>query len=62
MTIEIAPGALLPIALTLGVLVGSFLNVVIHRVPLELSVVFPPSHCPSCETAIKPWDLSLIHI
>ncbi len=56
MTIEIAPGALLPIALTFGVLVGSFLNVVIHRLPLELSVVFPPSHCPSCETAIKPWD------
>ena len=56
MTIEIAQGALLPIALTFGLLVGSFLNVVIHRLPLDLSVVFPPSHCPSCETAIKPWD------
>jgi len=56
MTIEIAPGALLPIAFTFGVLVGSFLNVVIHRLPLGLSVAFPASHCPSCETAIKPWD------
>lgn len=56
MTIEIAPGALLPIALVLGLLVGSFLNVVIHRVPLGLSVVSPPSRCPSCEALIKPWD------
>lgn len=56
MTIEIAPGVLLPIALAFGLLVGSFLNVVIHRVPLNQSVVFPPSHCPGCETSIKPWD------
>jgi leader peptidase (prepilin peptidase)/N-methyltransferase len=56
MTIEIAPAAVLPIALGLGLLVGSFLNVVIHRVPLGISVVFPPSHCPNCEMSIKPWD------
>jgi leader peptidase (prepilin peptidase)/N-methyltransferase len=56
MTIEIAPGALLPIALVFGLLVGSFLNVVIHRLPLGLSVAFPPSRCPSCEMLIKPWD------
>jgi leader peptidase (prepilin peptidase)/N-methyltransferase len=56
MTIEIAPEAVLPIALAFGLLVGSFLNVVIHRVPLGLSVVLPPSHCPACETQIKPWD------
>lgn len=56
MTIEIASGAVLPIALCLGLLVGSFLNVVIHRVPLGISVAFPPSHCPNCEMPIKPWD------
>jgi len=56
MTIEIAPGAVMPIALVFGLLVGSFLNVVIHRIPLGISVAFPPSHCPECETQIKPWD------
>ena len=56
MTIEIAPGALVPIALAFGLLVGSFLNVVIHRVPLGESVVAPPSHCPQCDMRIKPWD------
>lgn len=39
-----------------GSLVGSFLNVVIHRVPLEESIVFPNSRCPKCETPIKPFD------
>lgn len=56
MTIEIAPEALLPVALVFGLLVGSFLNVVIHRVPEGGSIVSPPSHCPGCETPIKPWD------
>jgi len=40
----------------LGAVVGSFLNVVIHRYPREESIVFPPSRCPRCETAIKPYD------
>jgi leader peptidase (prepilin peptidase)/N-methyltransferase len=39
-----------------GAIVGSFLNVVIHRVPLEESIVFPHSRCPSCGTAIRPYD------
>lgn len=39
-----------------GALVGSFLNVVIHRVPLEQSIVFPSSTCPKCGTSIKPYD------
>lgn len=42
--------------LIFGALVGSFLNVVIHRVPNELSIVFPNSQCPKCDTAIKPYD------
>ncbi|HZI18413.1 MAG TPA: prepilin peptidase [Pyrinomonadaceae bacterium] len=40
----------------LGAVVGSFLNVVIHRVPRDESIVFPNSRCPSCATAIKPYD------
>ena len=39
-----------------GAIIGSFLNVVIHRVPREESVAFPASHCPSCDTAIRPYD------
>lgn len=40
----------------LGAIIGSFLNVVIHRVPREESIAFPASHCPSCGTAIRPYD------
>lgn len=43
-------------ALALGAIIGSFLNVVIHRYPREESIVFPASRCPSCGTAIKPYD------
>src|ERR1044071_7454457 len=39
-----------------GALIGSLLNVVIHRVPREESIAFPASHCPSCGTAIRPYD------
>lgn len=39
-----------------GAIVGSFLNVVIHRVPLEESIVFPNSACPKCKNAIKSYD------
>lgn len=72
---------LLPIfALVLGLLVGSFLNVVIYRVPESLNrgwrvqakqmldipldagegerfnILTPPSHCPSCKAAVRPWQ------
>jgi leader peptidase (prepilin peptidase)/N-methyltransferase len=39
-----------------GLLIGSFLNVVVWRVPRHESLVHPPSHCPVCETPIKPHD------
>ena len=40
----------------LGLLIGSFLNVVVHRVPAGLSVVSPPSACPACSAPIRPQD------
>jgi leader peptidase (prepilin peptidase)/N-methyltransferase len=39
-----------------GLAVGSFLNVVIHRVPAGASVVRPRSSCPGCGTEIRPRD------
>lgn len=39
-----------------GLIVGSFLNVCILRIPIAESVVLPSSHCPSCRTPIKPYD------
>src|SRR5215213_5009849 len=39
-----------------GAIIGSFLNVVIHRVPLEESIVFPNSRCPSCGAVIAFYD------
>ena len=77
---ELDTVVLIFLALVLGLLVGSFLNVVIYRVPagrnrswklqakqmLDLpleqgererfNILMPPSHCPSCKTAIKPWQ------
>lgn len=41
-----------------GCMVGSFLNVVIHRLPLGQSIVSPPSHCPHCRYSI-PWYLNV---
>jgi leader peptidase (prepilin peptidase)/N-methyltransferase len=39
-----------------GAIIGSFLNVVIHRVPLEESIVFTNSRCPSCGGVIAFYD------
>lgn len=43
-------------AALLGLAIGSFLNVVVWRVPRGESVNRPPSHCPKCDAAIKPYD------
>lgn len=42
-------------AFAVGVLIGSFLNVVIIRIPKDESVIFGASHCTSCLQALKPW-------
>jgi len=58
--IENATAPQLPVACALmavlGAMIGSFLNVVIHRLPLEQSIVFPNSTCPKCRKPIKPYD------
>lgn len=47
---------LIGLAGLLGLIIGSFLNVVIYRVPAGLSIVSPPSACPGCGTHIKARD------
>jgi len=49
------PAVLLPATL-FGLLIGSFLNVVAHRLPKGESLAFPGSHCPSCEEPVKFYD------
>jgi len=43
-------------AFLFGLVLGSFLNVVIHRLPRGESLLHPGSHCPACDAKIAPWD------
>lgn len=43
--------------IVLGLIIGSFLNVCIYRIPREESISFPPSHCTNCNSKIKAYDL-----
>ena len=45
-------------AFTLGALIGSFLNVVIYRVPLGRSISLPPSACTTCNTPLH-WSCNV---
>jgi leader peptidase (prepilin peptidase)/N-methyltransferase len=60
LAIESVVAVPLPIACAfagiLGAIIGSFLNVIIYRVPLEQSIVFPNSACPSCKTPLRAYD------
>ena len=38
-----------------GTLIGSFLNVVILRIPKDENIAYPASHCFTCSTPLKPW-------
>jgi leader peptidase (prepilin peptidase)/N-methyltransferase len=49
-------GLLIGLCAVLGLAVGSFLNVVIYRVPRGESIVSPRSSCPSCGTPLKEFD------
>lgn len=49
-------GGLLAGVFLFGAIVGSFLNVVIYRVPRGLSLIKPGSHCPHCGRPVKPWE------
>lgn len=54
--IELPPWLLRVFAVVFGLMWGSFLNVVIHRVPRGESVVRPASRCPHCKKPIRPWN------
>jgi leader peptidase (prepilin peptidase)/N-methyltransferase len=56
MTFAMTLGYAAVLAGVFGLLLGSFLNVVAYRLPRGESLAFPGSHCPSCETLIKPYD------
>jgi len=56
MLTETTVGAIVAFAALFGLMIGSFLNVVIYRVPLGRSVVSPPSACPNCGVAVRPRD------
>ena len=45
------------VAAVFGALVGSFLNVVLWRVPRGESIIRPGSHCPTCNTPLRPIEL-----
>ncbi|MCS7030125.1 MAG: prepilin peptidase [Gloeomargarita sp. SKYG116] len=46
----------LALVIVLGACVGSFLNVVVYRLPQGLSLWHPPSHCPHCQSPLRPWE------
>jgi leader peptidase (prepilin peptidase)/N-methyltransferase len=52
---DFPPLFLLVLAGMLGLLFGSFANVVIYRLPRGENLAFPASHCPACGVPIKPW-------
>ncbi len=45
-----------PLSFIFGLIIGSFLNVCIYRLPRGMSIVRPSSACPGCNDPIKPWD------
>lgn len=53
---DIPPSVMIAYAVALGLVFGSFLNVVVYRVPRGLSVLHPGSQCPSCGAKIRFYD------
>jgi leader peptidase (prepilin peptidase)/N-methyltransferase len=56
MTAALPPVLTWPVGVVLAALLGSFLNVCISRLPRGESIVLPPSHCPTCQSPIRPVD------
>jgi leader peptidase (prepilin peptidase)/N-methyltransferase len=54
--VSLQPGLLRAFAFAWGALWGSFVNVVVYRVPREMSVVRPGSHCPGCGAPVAAYD------
>lgn len=50
------PALVIALSLALGLVAGSFLNVVIHRLPRGESLMWPGSHCPSCDAPVRWFD------
>ncbi len=48
--------SIIVLTILVGLMVGSFLNVVIYRLPNDMSLVKPGSHCPKCNNPIKWYD------
>ncbi len=48
---------ILALAFVGGAVIGSFLNMLIWRLPREESIVYPPSHCPKCNARLRFFDL-----
>jgi leader peptidase (prepilin peptidase)/N-methyltransferase len=53
---DLPPALLVGVAVSLGLVFGSFLNVVIHRLPQGQSIASPGSRCPACGTPIRAWQ------
>jgi leader peptidase (prepilin peptidase)/N-methyltransferase len=53
---ELSPLLITTAAFAFGLAIGSFLNVVIYRLPRGESLLRPSSHCPHCGRAVAPWD------
>src|SRR5580700_6857430 len=54
--LELTPWLLRLFAFVWGALWASFVNVVVYRVPREMSVVRPGSHCPACGSPVAAFD------
>src|SRR5579859_6190440 len=52
----VSPWLVRTFAFLFGLVWGSFVNVVIYRVPRDMSVVRPGSHCPACGAPVKAYD------
>ena len=54
--IDLPPALITAVAIVLGLVLGSFLNVVIYRLPRGKSLLWPGSACPACGQPIAPYD------